>query len=247
MPKNLSAHFDSRQSGLFDSELIRGFLKVRRSNRAKYLRINTHLQYGVEVVVPQKMNIKYVAPFIQQHQEWINQQIEKYNKHQAQPLPKQIQLKALGQSWQVEYKFDGVRHFRTQESESILHINGDKEDKSICKRKLNKWLRTKAKIILPNWLNNISLKIGLPHQRIFVRSQRTCWGSCSKSNNINLNDRLLFLAPDIVEYVMIHELCHTQHMNHSRHFWNLVNKHCPRYPTLEKQLTNSQNTIPNWA
>lgn len=237
MPKNLSI-----QPGLFEPELT-----IRRSNRAKYLRLKTHHEHGIEVVVPSRMSLKHVAPFVRQHQDWINQQLDKHNKRLTQPLPEEIYLQALGQGWTIQYNFGDYKNFRIQEAESIITISGPNEDKIICRRKLNQWLRIKAKSILPGWLKDISTRIDLPGQKVFVRSQRTCWGSCSHSNNINLNDRLLFLPPDIVEYVITHELCHTRHMNHSKHFWNLVRRHCPEYKILEKQLKNSQHTIPHWA
>ena len=58
--------------------------------------------------------------------------------------------------------------------------------------------------------------------------------------------RLLFLPADAVEYLMIHELCHTRHLNHSQAFWTLVQSHCPGYRTHEKLLRRSQGLVPDW-
>jgi predicted metal-dependent hydrolase len=90
------------------------------------------------------------------------------------------------------------------------------------------------------------LNTGLTYNRLSIRSQKTRWGSCSSRGNISLNDQLLFLPADAVEYLMIHELCHTRHLNHSKAFWTLVQTHCPDYRTHEKLLRRSQGLVPDW-
>jgi len=76
--------------------------------------------------------------------------------------------------------------------------------------------------------------------QVRFREQKTRWGSCSSKRMINLNWRLVVFAPEIIDYVIVHELCHLQHMNHSASFWNLVQKHLPDYETSEKTLKSSQ-------
>lgn len=72
------------------------------------------------------------------------------------------------------------------------------------------------------------------------REQKTRWGSCSSRRAINLNWRLVVFSPDLIDYVIVHELCHLKHMNHSAAFWGLVEKHMPNYEALEKELKKSQ-------
>jgi predicted metal-dependent hydrolase len=79
-----------------------------------------------------------------------------------------------------------------------------------------------------------------------IRSQKTRWGSCSIRGNISLNDQLLFMPAKTVEYLMIHELCHTRHLNHSTAFWSLVEHHCADYRNHEQLLGKSRNHIPDW-
>lgn len=65
--------------------------------------------------------------------------------------------------------------------------------------------------------------------RIAIKNHRSRWGSCSKKKNLNFNYRIVFLPDNLVEYIVVHELCHLKEMNHSRRFWDLVGKFVPDY------------------
>jgi predicted metal-dependent hydrolase len=80
-----------------------------------------------------------------------------------------------------------------------------------------------------------------------VRLQRTRWGSCSSSGTVSLNAALLFLEPNVVRYLFVHELCHLVALNHSRKFWTEVARHEPDYEALDRRLTQAWHEIPLWA
>jgi len=111
----------------------------------------------------------------------------------------------------------------------------------------NTWLRRQAQLQLPPWLRQLSQTTGLPYSEVTLRIQKTIWGSCSAKKSISLNDRLLFLPPNLVTYVLIHELCHTQHLNHSRQFWALVRTKNPNFEQEEANLNKAWAYIPPWA
>lgn len=83
-------------------------------------------------------------------------------------------------------------------------------------------------------------QMGLYPKMLKFREQKTRWGSCSSRGAINFNWRLIVFKPEIVDYVIIHELAHLRHMNHSMHFWQLVETHCPDYEVWMKELRESQ-------
>ena len=72
--------------------------------------------------------------------------------------------------------------------------------------------------------------------RITIRNQKTRWGSCSTKGNLNFNYQLYYLPDEILDYVVVHELSHRKHMDHSKEFWTEVGKHCPNYRKLRKNL-----------
>src|SRR4029077_2404468 len=84
------------------------------------------------------------------------------------------------------------------------------EDAAACQAALKTWLTDKAKKHLISWLERVRDKTGLSYSSVSIRQQQTRWGSCSSRRLISLNTRLLFLPPELVTYVLVHELCHTK-------------------------------------
>ena len=74
--------------------------------------------------------------------------------------------------------------------------------------------------------------------KIYVKNQRTLWGSCSKKKNLNFNWRILLLSEKTADYLIIHELAHLKELNHSPKFWEFVRIHCPEYKTHKAELRN---------
>jgi predicted metal-dependent hydrolase len=87
---------------------------------------------------------------------------------------------------------------------------------------------------LVHHINNNTIKAKLAN--VSLQHLKSRWGSCSSNANIKLNTALLFTSEEILEYVIIHELCHRVHMNHSSDFWNLVEQHCPNYKDIKKEI-----------
>lgn len=76
--------------------------------------------------------------------------------------------------------------------------------------------------------------------RITIRNQKTRWGSCSSAGNVNFNYQLYYLSDELLDYVVVHELAHRRHMNHSKEFWSEVARYCPDYRARRKQLKEYQ-------
>jgi hypothetical protein len=112
---------------------------------------------------------------------------------------------------------------------------------------LRKWLAHQAHRELAPWLRQLSISLGLPFHNISVRGQKTCWASCSSGKNISLNFKLLFLPRPLVHYVLVHELCHTIHMNHSKDFWALVEQKQPDYAWRRAAIKKAWRYVPRWV
>ena len=103
---------------------------------------------------------------------------------------------------------------------------------------LDEFYRTKSKEIIPKIIDIYSEEMQLYPKSLKFRKNKSRWGSCSFSNNINLNILLMKLPLEAIEYIVVHELAHIKHKNHSKNFWDLVLKHKPNYKSIEKIIKN---------
>ena len=222
--------------------------QLRVSSKARYARLRILPFGGLEVVIPTRFPRKLVAGLVAEHADWARHQLAR----QAQlcesiSLPSELRLDFDGSTTAIRY------HSALQQAQGELFIDPADEvieveagDQRAASAELRYWIRQRARRLLPPLLQDISTQTGLAYNRVSIRSQRTRWGSCSNRGNISLNDQLLFLPTDTVEYLMIHELCHTRHLNHSKAYWTLVQQHCPAYRVHEKRLGQSRNLVPDW-
>jgi hypothetical protein len=97
-----------------------------------------------------------------------------------------------------------------------------------CRADLSRWYRHFAREHLTARIRELSVAHRLPYKRLFIRSQRTKWGTCSTKRNVSLNWRLILAPKNVCDYVVLHELMHTKVLNHSQRFWVLLRAIFPR-------------------
>ncbi len=102
-------------------------------------------------------------------------------------------------------------------------------------------IHRKAKLAITNRVEYLSTVVGVSYNRISIRNQKTRWGSCSIDGNLNFHMMLVTMPDEIRDYVIIHELCHRKYMNHSREFWNEVEKYDSEYRAHRKWLKDNGN------
>lgn len=223
---------------------------VRVSARAKRLSIKVFPRGRVEVVVPRRTSARSVKAFVEENRGWIDRArdsfAEKYTP-ESFTLPAQIHLPTIDTRVIVSYRPEAnSRTVRYRIANNILTLSGNTGDDAQCKKALKRWLSGVARKAFEPQLRALSLRTETPYEKVHIRLQRTCWGSRSCSGTISLNLCLLFLAPELTRYLMIHELCHGRHMNHSKRFWKLVSRHEPGYRSLDRRLGESWRDVPNW-
>jgi predicted metal-dependent hydrolase len=223
--------------------------RVRPSDRARRLAVRVMPGGIVEIVVPRGTRPRAVQHFVARHREWIDRKVVQYQP--AEPvssggLPDRIEFAANSQEFEVRYQA-GPGSPRLQLADGRLVVSGDCGRTASLRHSLQRFTMRMAHEILGPWLDRVSAAGGLPYQRLQIRRQRTRWGSCSRNGTISLNACLLFQPPAVVTYLLIHELVHTRHMNHSRQFWAAVGALEPRWRELDATLSQGWRAVPAWV
>ncbi len=114
---------------------------------------------------------------------------------------------------------------------------------SEIRKTVSKILRKQAKAYLPRRIDFLAEKYGFSFEKLRFSHTGTRWGSCSSSGTISLNIALMNLPHHLIDYVIIHELCHTRQMNHSSKFWKEVEKYCPDYKKYVQEIKQFSPSI----
>ena len=197
--------------------------RVVSSNRAKYIRIKLTNNGELSVILPKRSLVRHAHEFVKSKSEWIKKHLDAITIDSSTFHPESLELVLLSETWLINYVQTQSESVNTKEKPNYrLEVYGNVEESDLVRRAINLWCRKKARPIFSSMLESTAEKYGFHYNRLSIRSQKTRWGSCSNKKNINLNSKLLLMPIDVVQYVMIHELCHTVEMNHSVQFWNLV-------------------------
>lgn len=225
--------------------------RIRQSRRARAVRLSLCPIRGLEVVVPEGFDPARVPSVVKRHSDWLERAWTRLRRwrnelpegHDAQ-LPSRLELRALGENWSVRYEHAGSLALKP-EGDALI-VRSPPGGQEALRDRLRRWLKGRARESFVPWLNAVSERTGLCYQRASIRGQRSRWASCSSRGTISLNYKMLFLPAHLVDYLMVHELSHTRHLNHSRRFWTLVERHCPDYRSCERELGSAWRYVPLW-
>jgi predicted metal-dependent hydrolase len=225
--------------------------RVRVSGRARRLSIRVYPDARVEVVVPPRAQPREIERFVAAHREWIDEKrsLALRNRPAPQPFPPAaLELALTGERFPIHVA-GGAGRLRLDAPRAgaagVLRVSGS--DLASLRPVLRAWLMRAARARLEPRVAALSASTGVRYSRVSIRRQRSRWGSCSARGTISLNCCLLFQRPDVVDYLIVHELMHVKHMNHSARFWQAVEQHCPAWRTLDRELVQGWRHVPRWV
>lgn len=206
---------------------------VRKSARAKNLRLQVSAEAGLEVVLPKKFNPGSLESILREKQNWIldklnffSQAVESRRVHREQGGWRVLYR---GREYAVETKEEAGAACRVEVEEAKLIVVVPEGAGGNAGAVLEGWFRSMARLLIHQRLRVVNERLKLSFKRVFIRGQKTRWGSCSSQGNLNFNWRLVMAPLPVLEYVVVHELMHLVEPNHSKKFWSLVEDICPDY------------------
>ncbi|MGA8265436.1 MAG: SprT family zinc-dependent metalloprotease, partial [Ignavibacteriaceae bacterium] len=184
----------------------------------------------LEVILPRGFQITDAEKFLQKKSNWIR-------KHTKERKEFRNKFYLLGYEIKVTQKYDlFVKRHKISFTNNHLDITSPAKSAEHSVMIYEAWLKKLAKKTLTERVRKIASELNFKVGKIAIRGQKTRWGSCSTNGNLSFNYSLLRFRKEIIDYVIIHELCHLKEMNHSERFWKLVEGYYPDYKNLRKEL-----------
>lgn len=201
----------------------------------------------VEVVAPTHVAERHIHQFVQAKQQWIEQALAKMGAKNCQPqaLAPAVYVHGAdipyqGAIYKLAVRASALKAIKIEfDQEFIAHVPEPllfKEHGAELKAALTHWMKQQAKHQVEQRVQQHSATRQLFPQAIRIKTQKSRWGSCGIHNDININWLLIIAPPEVLEYVVVHELCHIKIRNHSAHFWALVAEHLPDYQSQRRWL-----------
>ena len=206
--------------------------RVRRHRRARSYKIKVTQREGVQMIIPWNASFKEVPAMLEGWHEWLTQKADEFDCWQGPKLKQYAsgsQVWVLGHPRTLELSVlpAGRSRAKVTLQEDSLHMVLPTEDIWDPRPALEKWLRRLARQELDRRLAHWSEVTGLHPARVVIGDRKTRWGSCSGTGTLSFCYRLIMAAPAVVDAVVIHELCHLQHLNHSKRFYALLERYSP--------------------
>ncbi len=190
------------------------------------MRITKH--NALEVVVPARADFSIGKKFLRERIEWVRKHLQSLDKSNNK-------LFYFGTELKVNHSIlASLKKHTMQIKGNEFIVNSPTGSKLAVHDLFLEVLRFKGKIYLTDKCSVMAKLYGFEPKRISIRGQSTRWGSCSRRGTISLNYKLLQLPEEAVDYIIMHELCHLRHPNHSANFWTEVEKYVPDYKRIDK-------------
>ena len=191
----------------------------KKNNKNTYIRIRDNKIY---ITTNYFVSKSYIQSLLDKNYDVIKKMIEKNN----QRLERSNKFYYLNKEYDIIF----VNYCDIEINDNKIFVKSEDY--------LNKWLKKNTEIIFKERLDYIYnlFEENIPYPKLKIRKMKTRWGVCNKNNSITLNSELIRYSYDQIDYVIIHELSHFIHFDHSKDFWNLVSKYCKNYKEIRKSL-----------
>jgi predicted metal-dependent hydrolase len=208
---------------------------VRRSDRARRVRVTVHPEGEVEVVLPRRARDREAAAAVAELWPWIERRLAEAAQLRERIAERGATVPFLGTALALVVEPGRTRAHRRGDA---LHVPGGDARPAI-----ERWYRRMARAEVGPRLDEAAAALGVGYASVRIGNQRTRWGSCSETGAMSFNWRLLLAPEEVLDYVVWHEACHLRHLDHSPRFWALLERHRPGYREQKAWLRRHGATL----
>lgn len=224
-----------------------GIVRITKKKSVRRLTLSVKPFGGIVVTIPYSMSFEKALRFVNEKKDWIlksQKKISKIEEKRTKYTPKSV---FKTKEHELVFKLSKINQLTITSSKIIVrYANESVFEKDSFQDNIRyaivEALRMEAKIFLPQRTEYLANKHSFKYNKVTVRNAKTRWGSCSGVNNISLNIHLMRLPNHLIDYIILHELCHTIEKNHGQKFWKLLDKVSGNAKGLDKEV-NSYSTI----
>lgn len=206
--------------------------------KKKNISIKIDLNGEIVVYAPIGIDPIYIENLLIKNKKWI---IKNINRLTDNPYNFNENIIFLGNKYIINIELSQKESIYLDNE--FVYIKTKSKDDNYIQNMLVSWYKEQAKIILVNRINRLSEMCKLFPHKIIIKDQKTRWGSCNSRKEIRLNWRLVLMPSNVIDYIIIHELCHLKIMNHSNEFWRLVKKYIPNYKECNIWLNENGRSL----
>lgn len=219
-----------------------GFIvTIIKSNRRKTVALKIK-EGKASIHIPARLPITLAQEFVLKKTAWIQKKLTEQAQKEIQP--KQF---IAGEEFLFLGKHYTLQLTQAESSPSVIKTSSALEFRGRLNRlsvtairaALVRWYKQQAEHYLSSKTAEIGRALNLEPHSTAIKTYKARWGSCGIKGDIQLNWKLILAPPDIIDYVIIHELCHIKHHNHSANFWQLVEHHCPKFKACRLWLKDN--------
>jgi predicted metal-dependent hydrolase len=211
--------------------------RIRRSDRARRVRVTVDPEGAVVVVLPRRAPERHAAAAVTELAPWIERRLGEVEASRATVAERGETVPFLGHTLVLVPELGRTRVTRAG---TALKVPADSAQQ---RHGLELWFRRQAAAEIADRLDAACAEAGLAYTTLTIRAQRTRWASCSRTGAMSFNWRLLLAPPEILDYVVWHEVCHLAVMDHSPRFWGLLARYRPAYPEQRAWLARHGRTL----
>lgn len=188
----------------------------------------------VRVIAPARMKVAQVKEAVERNASWVVHQLnlveENLGSMKSRCFVSGETLLYRGRSFSCLFELDQhLSRAAVELEDSLLIVRSPVQEPGMLRQAIEKWYRERARLAIRERVDHYARLIGKQPGTIRIKDQQKRWGSCSQKGNLNFNWRLILVPDEILDYMVVHELCHLVHLNHSAEYWSLVGSILPDY------------------